>query len=149
MTLLDQIKADLIDIIGDRKVVNVKDVQNVSRSSVLIDELMEKLGYYRDWVAGVYVMQRPSIRKVSLVQQASWIEVPYGEKNIRFKNSPSNSVYQVFLYLKKHGTASTIQLRKHATTSVLDCVRYLLQKGVMIDIDKSDRNNFVYTLKMP
>ena len=37
MTKLDQVKADLIDIIGDRKVVNVKDVKNVSRSSVMID----------------------------------------------------------------------------------------------------------------
>lgn len=154
MTKLDQVKADLIDIIGDRKTVKIKEVSHLARSTRLIDELMEKMGYQKKLQAGVYdknysIADEMMSDSISLaIPKDKCITVNYLGKPVRFRKTINgNATAETFAALT-HGTITTswFQERDINPQMVTVCLR---RRGFNVEVSRLNGFEHVYTLKSP
>lgn len=155
MTKLDQVKADLIDIIGDRKTVNIKEVSHLARSSVLIDDLMANLGYYRSNDVTIYTKQakiehiKPKA-KPNAKKGERKIEVKYGSRKLQFQlKNGVNRCLMVCEHLLKYGSITTTEIVAMDVSYHTQCINNLRRKGLVIDVEPMGKKVFRYTLKMP
>lgn len=155
MTKLDQVKADLIDIIGERKTVKIKEVSHLTRSARLIDELMGKMGYYRSNDVTIYTKQakiehiKPKA-KPNAKKGERKIEVKYGSRKLQFQlKNGVNHCLMVCKHLLKYGSITTTEIVAMGVSYHTQCIKNLRRKGLVIDVEPMGKKVFRYTLKMP
>lgn len=146
MTKIDKLKAKLIDIIGERKTVKIKELSHLARSTQLIDELMDKIGYHKYLHLGVYELAKqeknPTMRPMGVVS------VKYGDKVMQFHNNGQpNITLDLYEYLAERGSITTAQL--DAMDFDRCAIDKLRKKGFDIHTQKLAGHNYEYTLKSP
>lgn len=153
MTKLDQIKADLIDIIGDKRAVKVDAVSHLSRSLTLIDDLMANLGYFRSDDVTIYTKQAQTIKpkaKPNAKKGERKIEVEYGNRKLQFQlKNGVNHCLMVCKHLLKYGSITTTEIVAMGVYHRTQCINNLRHKGLVIDVEPMGKKVFRYTLKMP
>lgn len=157
MTKLDQVKADLIDIIGDKRAVKVDAVSHLSRSLTLIDDLMASLGYYRSDDVTIYTKQAKTIKpkakpqaKPNAKKGERKIEVEYGNRKLQFQlKNGVNHCLMVCKHLLKYGSITTTEIVAMGVSYHTQCINNLRHKGLVIDVEPMGKKVFRYTLKMP
>ncbi|MDH2272974.1 hypothetical protein [Moraxella porci] len=154
MTKLDQVKADLIDIIGERKTVKIKEVSHLARSTQLIDELMEKMGYQKNLSACVYD-KNYRIKDESVDKPKGYastvdknISANHRGKQVLFRNQlKGNTTAKVFDAMTK-GTITTSWFQERGLNPSIS-IRCLRSRGFDIEVKRLQGHEYAYTLKSP